>query len=231
MIKCLIIEDEIAGQLILEKKLSKFFPTINVLAKIDNVNEAVAFLENNSIDLLFLDVEIKGGTGLDVISRLNDNVNFEIIYITAYAEYAIKAINLKASYYMVKPIQDDELIKGVNGVLESILDKNNGLGMFVSGNNGLSLIKYADIFYMTSDGAYTKIMTSTGVVLSSKNLGKLEKELPENIFFRCHHSYLVNLTKINSFIPGRSGALILKNNQEIPVAQRRMNELKEKFKN
>ncbi len=228
MIKCLIVEDEQAGQQILLRKLATLYPECNVLSIIDNKDEAVQFITNNEVDLVFLDVQIIGGTGLDVLQECQKR-NFETIFITAYDNFAISALNENASYYLLKPIMDEEFSKGMSSVLEKIKATKSPTKILIP-NKGVYLpINLVDILYFESDGAYTYVVTSEERVLSSKNIGYYEKSLPNDIFKRPHHSYIVNIDKIHLFKKGRSGLLIMQNEKEIPVSQRKMNDFMDYF--
>jgi two-component system LytT family response regulator len=228
MIRCLIVEDEFAAQQILLKKIAMYYPEVQVLDVINNKNDAVDFIDRNELDLVFLDVQIKGGTGIDVLQSAAKR-DFETVFITAYDQYAIEALNENASYYLLKPIRDADFQKGLSLILARINAKKESSFILVP-NKGIQLsIRTEDIIYLESDGAYTSIVTNADTYLSSKNLGYYEKTLTTNHFVRSHHSYIVNLSKIQSLKRGRSGLLIMKNGIEIPVAQRRMNDFLEYF--
>lgn len=222
MINCLIVEDEIAGQTILSKKINTFFPECKVNAIIESKDEAIRYLKNNTVDLVFLDVHLKGGTGLEVL--MTSEINFETVFITAHREYAIEALNSGASYYLLKPIQDSEFKKGLEIILERIKHKKTVSTILVSDKNAQIPIKVDDILYFKSEGAYSHIYTEAGQFLSSKSIGYYEQQLLSEMFIRTHHSYLVNNKKISRLVKGRSGRLIMSNGDEIPVAQRRLNE-------
>ena len=228
MIKCLIVEDEHAGQQILLRKLTNLYPECEVLAIIDSKDEAVHFINNNELDLVFLDVQIIGGTGLDVLQECQKR-NFEAIFITAYDNFAISALNENASYYLLKPIIDEEFAKGMSIVLEKIKQSKSPSKILIP-NKGVYLpINLCDIYYFESDGAYTYVVTSEDRVLSSNNIGYYEKNLPSEKFKRPHHSFIVNVDKIHLFRKGRSGVLIMQNDKEIPVSQRKMNDFLDYF--
>lgn len=221
MINCLIVEDEIAGQTILSKKINTFFPECKVNAIIESKGEAIDYLKDNAVDLVFLDVHLKGGTGLEVL--MSSEINFETVFITAHREYAIEALNNGASYYLLKPIQDSEFRKGLEIILERIKQKKVVSTILVSDRNIQIPIKVEDILYFKSEGSYSHIHTASNQFLSSKNIGYYEQLLTDN-FIRTHHSYLVNNKKISRLVKGRSGLLVLSNGDEIPVSQRRLNE-------
>jgi len=226
MIRCLIIEDDLSNQIILQNKLFRLYPEIEVIDIIDNVNDAIIFLKENEVDLVFADMHIIGGTSLDVFRAIEAPLNFEIIYITAHTDLAIDAINMKASYYLIKPIKDKPFRDGMARLLEIIDNKKGGAGIWISTKTEQCKIPFSSIIYMASDGAYTKIVTEDKDFLSSRNLGKFESELPKNLFYRIHHSYIVNLDKVKKVQFGKNSFVNISDDISLPVAQRRLKDLK-----
>ncbi len=232
MIRCLVVEDEFAAQQLLLKKLNVFYPDVEVLAVVNNKAEAIDFIKNNSLDLVFLDVRIKGGTGIDVLQEVPDR-QFEAIFVTAYDDYAIHALNENASYYLLKPLRNADFQKGMEAVLKRIRAKKEPDFIFVPYKGVDIRIPVKEIIYLESDGAYTYLVTETERYISSRNLGYYEKKFPAYRFIRSHHSFIVNLSHVHSFKKGRSGALLMGNGVEIPVSQRRMMDFRkaaERFK-
>lgn len=222
-INCIIVEDEIAGQTILSKKLNTFFPDCQINAILESKDKAIDYLYNNTVDLVFLDVHLKGGTGLDVLK--NSEINFETIFITAHQNYAIDAINNGASYYLLKPIQDLDFKRGMSIILERIKNKKAPSTILVSHKNIQIPIDIKDIIYLKSEGAYSHIITKDEQFLTSKNIGHYEQLVAGIGFVRTHHSYLVNTKCISKLLKGRNGTLIMNNTDEVPVSQRKMNDL------
>jgi two-component system, LytTR family, response regulator len=229
MIKCLIVEDEFASQQILLRKLSLDFPQISVAAIVDNKDEAIAFIDGNEPDLVFLDVQIKGGTGLEVLAGCS-NRDFEAIFITAYDHFAIEALNSNASYYLLKPLRDEDFRKGVDLVVSRILEKKASGFILVPEKGQQVTIRMEDILFLESDGPYTNVVTEGRRYVSSRNIGYYEKMLPLSLFIRTHHSFIVNVRRIRSVVKGRTGMLVMDDGSEVPVAQRRKNDLREFFR-
>jgi two-component system LytT family response regulator len=228
MVSCVIVEDDKLSQELLIKKLATSHPECQVVAVFENKIDAVNFLNNNTIDLVFLDVNLREGSGLDVLEEAEKRT-FETIFITAHDNFAISALNQNASYYILKPINDDEFAKGMALVVDKIRNSKSPSKILIP-NKGVYLpINLSDIFYFESDGAYTYVVTTDDRVLSSKNIGYYEKTLPAETFKRPHHSFIVNVDKINLFRKGRSGVLIMQNEKEIPVSQRKMNDFMDYF--
>ncbi|MEZ4890272.1 MAG: LytTR family DNA-binding domain-containing protein [Crocinitomicaceae bacterium] len=228
MIKCLIIEDEEAGQVLLKNKLTKFFPDIEIVAIIDHFNDATAYLQKHEVDLAFVDVHIKGGLGLDLLKSdlLKNSV---AIFITAYDKYAIEALNAGASYYFLKPLSNEDFKNGMEIVLSKYFDNKQKEKLFITNTNKTIPIDYDDILFIKSDGTYSLITTDNEVHVSSKNIGFYEQTLPVSLFARPHNSYLVNIQKIAALSKSRNGSIILVNGQEIPVSQRKLSSFIEQF--
>ncbi|PBQ31128.1 hypothetical protein CNR22_04900 [Sphingobacteriaceae bacterium] len=225
--RTLIVEDEIAGQELLKKNISENFPDCRVIAVVDNVEEAVAQIDLLKPELLFLDIHIKGGTGFDVLKRVAEKT-FEVIFITAHNNYTLQALRAQAIDYILKPINRTEFITAVDRasklVREAKKDLNlvaNFLSVYTSA--GLEFIKFDTIVFLEADGAYTTIHTQENSVVSTKNIGEYESILPA-FFYRCHHSFIININQIKKFTKGRSGILIMNNDHHVAVSQRKMKE-------
>lgn len=229
MIKCLIVEDEIAGQVILKQKLKEFFPQCIIENTIDNKEEALDFLSKNEIHLAFLDVEIKGGTGIEILQSIDTN-KIETIFITAYKKYAIEALNNKASFYLLKPISNAPFKKGMNEVIEKIVNKRLSSTILVPHNKIHIPIAIKDIIYIKSEGAYSIIHIQNDHFMTSKSLSYYEDFLPKSVFIRTHNSFLVNDKHIVAVEKGRNGLLTMKNGDKVPVSQRRINDFLEHLK-
>lgn len=224
MIKIIIIEDEIAGQELLKKNILENFPECKIMAIEEHVDLAIKKIEQFKPDLVFLDINIKGGTGFDVLSHF-DTRNFEVIFVTAYDSYAIQAIRESAIDYILKPINVKDFINGVSRALESIKNTSNSSSFKsipIPTSSGSDFINIEDIIFLEAEGAYTYIYTGDKKSLSTKAIGEYETILNKKIFFRTHHSFIINMYKIEKFDKGRSGKLIMISGHSIPVSQRKM---------
>lgn len=229
MINCVIVEDEPISQQVLLQKLKFHYPQCEVLKVFDNKDEAISYLNTaDNIDLVFLDGQIHGGTGLDVLAACEGR-SFEAVFVTAYDKYAIDALNASASYYLLKPIRTEEFKRGIDFILAKINKSSISNTILVPYKGSYTALKYDDIIYFESDGAYTNIITKDDKMVSSKNLGHYEKLLPKEKFKRSHHSYILNLKHMQHLTKGRTGTIKMVNGAEIPVAQRRMQEFMQLF--
>jgi two-component system, LytTR family, response regulator len=220
---CVIIEDEFAGQEILKIKLKTFFPAIHVLAVIDSLEKAIEFLQVNKakIDFIFLDIHLKGGNGLQILNQLKDR-NFDVIFTTAFENYALEAFKENAIHYLLKPFSDEDFQTAVNRIFEKRNIHGQQDFMYISTRNEEVKLAISDIFYLKSEGSYTDIFTKDRKFTSSKNLGEFEKLLQATIFVRVHHSFIINIQKIKSIEKGKNALVHLQNQTEIPISQRKM---------
>ncbi|WP_411895693.1 LytR/AlgR family response regulator transcription factor [Winogradskyella sp. A2] len=242
-LNALIVEDEAKSREILRNYLTKYCPNISILGEASNVEEALVLIRNNDLDVVFLDVEMPYGNAFDLLDKVGD-IDFETIFVTAYNHYAIDALNAHASYYLMKPISIDELIKAVDYVME-IKTKEDALQNQVFAPNtkavygkitlpqqdGFEVIDTKDIMYCKADDNYTEIyLNNNKKKLVSKTLKYIEESLKESNFARVHKSYLVNVNEIVKYVKGKGGSVVLSNGKEVIVSASRKSELLSYFK-
>ncbi len=236
MIKAIIIDDEIYIRDIIKEKLIKYFnDDIEIVAVAGSVESAVTKIEEEKPDLLFLDIHLKEGTSFDILSKIAYK-NFEIIFITGFDEHAIKAIKVGALDYILKPIDDLEFKEAVN---KAILNSKKGDGIeklvevseeyfkgvlkkriILKTLEDVYIVYEDDILYCKSEGNYTTFYTrQSDEILISKPLKKILELLSENIFIRCHKSYLVNKNHVTRY--NKQGKLIINTETQVPVSIRR----------
>ena len=242
-LNAIIVEDEKASRDILINYLQKYCPNVKILGEAANVEEALVLIRNNDLDVVFLDVEMPYGNAFDLLDKVGDKT-FETVFVTAYNHYAIDALNAHASYYLMKPISIDELIKAVDYVVE-IKTKENALQdeVLVPKTNsvngkitipqldGFEVLETDNILYCKADDNYTEIFLNTNKKkLVSKTLKYFEDALISHNFARVHKSYLVNVNHIVKYVKGKGGYVILKSGKEIMVSASKKSELLSYFK-
>lgn len=217
-----------------------YCPDLRVLGSAGNVRKAIELLNNLKLDLVFLDIELNDGTGLDVLKTI-ENLSFKIIFITAYDKYAIEAFKYSAIDFLLKPIDPDDLIQAVEKAKVELLNDHKQIQMkilvdnlnhisiqnrkiVVSDRDSIHAILVKDIYYLEADGAYTKFILGDQVILASKNLKTFEDILLNAGFFRTHHSFLVNISQMAKFDKSE-GMLILNNGKGIAVSYRKKDAL------
>jgi len=200
------------------------------MGEAENIDEALVLINNNALDLVFLDVEMPFGNAFDLLEKVPDR-SFETVFVTAYDHYAMDALNAHASYYLLKPISIDKLIEAVDYVTE-IKEKENTLQdrvlqpkqlqmngkITIPVQNGFEVLEVDQILYCQADDNYTNIYLTDGKKLVSKTLKYFEEILTPSGFARVHKSYLVNVNKIVEYRKGKGGSIVLSNNKEIGVS-------------
>ncbi len=198
MLTCILIDDEPSAIDVLSIHAAKI-PALNVLASFTNPFEAHAYLKNNPIDLIFLDINMPGLSGLQMLDTLSFSPR--VVFTTAYSEYAVDSYDYQAIDYLLKPIEFDKFHRAVNRAEETLNQKRNENGVkrdFVFIKDGLKQIKViiAEIRYVQSDGNYLNIYTSSGRVNTRMTLRQICELLPQEQFRRVHNSYVVNIEQI-----------------------------------
>lgn len=242
MIHAMLIDDEVHSLDALRILLTEYCPQVEVIASCRSGNEAIPKIHELRPQLLFLDIEMPNMTGFELLSRVKGQ-EFEVIFTTAYNQYAINAIRFKAMDYLLKPVDEEELVQAVQRAEERIKERasnkqidvlltnikgvtNEFQKLAIPTHDGLVFVNIRDICYCCGEGNYTHIVTCTGdKYLISKTLKATEEMLSHPSFFRTHQSYLVNLNYIKQYIRGGGGYLILHDGTTIQVARSRKEEL------
>jgi len=241
-LKAILVEDEEISREILRNYIAKYCPKVDLLGEASNIEEAYELIQKNELDLVFLDVEMPYGNAFDLLDKLPDR-DFETIFVTAYDHYAIDALNNQATYYLLKPISIDELIKAVNQV-EHIKEKENELenavitpkSTLISGKitipqqDGFEVLDVNDILFCKADDNYTEIYLEKTKKVVSKTLKYFEEALQEYSFARIHKSYLVNVNTITKYKKGKGGSVVLSNGKEVMVSASKKANLLSYFK-
>jgi two-component system LytT family response regulator len=234
MIKALIIEDEKIAREVLGNYLKKYCPIVNIVGEAADYHEAVLLIKKEQPQLVFLDIEMPHGNGFDVLDACRE-VTFETIFITAYASYAIKALNKAAAYYLMKPVSIDELIASVEKaridinnktdsirnkiIIENLNEKNEGHQQIVLPTlEGFDIVKTDIIIRLQGSGNFTDLfLAGKKKKMVCRFLKYFEEVLPSN-FVRVHKSHIVNLHSVTSYHKGKGGYLVLEDNTEIEVS-------------
>lgn len=222
----------------LKDMLKRYCPVIVEINEADSVETGVLAIQNLNPSLVYLDVELGDGTGFELIKKIG-NYDFQLVFITAYNKYAVQAFRLSAIDFLQKPIDLQELLESVEKAKTSMNNKNlqkqlqvlhesmgsirtNEKKIVLKDNEAIHFVRVQDIIRCEADGAYTRFfVTNSDNILISKSLKEYEDILSAFGFIRCHHSHLVNASKILKFDKAEGGSLILDNNELIPVSQRK----------
>ena len=241
-LNAIIVEDEKISRDILRNYIGKYCLNVNLVAEADNIEDAYKLIQKHTLDLVFLDVEMPFGNAFDLLEKV-ENRTFETVFVTAYDHYAIEALNNHASYYLLKPISIDQLIKAVHFVTQ-VKEKEFKLQdqiitpkvksaegkITIPKQNGFEVIAISDIVFCKADDNYTEIHLANSKKLVSKTLKYFEKILSEYTFARIHKSYLVNVNAIVKYKKGKGGSVVVSNGKEILVSASQKSNLLSYFK-
>ncbi len=235
--KAYIVEDEKHNRDMLINLINEqFSDRIEIAGSSASILESTRFLLNVSVDILFLDIELSDGRVFDLLNRI-DYKKYKLIFITGYAEHAIKAIKYAAVDYLLKPVNTKELILAINKILGDNIQYNPILEDFlhrkqfdvteyliINSAHAVEKILFEEILFLKADGVYTQIIHVNKNTISSKPIGIYEDVLPLDQFIRCHKSFIVNKTSIKTISKRRGLDLTLYNGDSIPVAVRKRDE-------
>jgi two-component system LytT family response regulator len=240
MIKAILIDDEENARITLGGLLDGFCPEVKVVAEAETVEKGIAAILEHEPDLVFLDIRLNPGSGFDVLDAL-DSIDFEVIFVTAYNEYAIRAIRFSALDYLQKPVDVDDLVAAVDRLKEKQKEDKTALQfeIFKDALNaqygrivlptleGFVVVELKEIIRCEADRNYTHFFLHPNRKLTiSRTLKVYDELLGENGFVRIHQSHLINLAQIREYKRRKKGGIIfLADGTELPVSESRKDEL------
>ncbi len=238
MIKTIIVDDEQDGRESLEQALIEYCPEIDIISTCSSPEEALEAINNHNPDLVFLDVQMPHMSGFDVLKQLAP-IDFQVIFVTSYDRYAIKAIKFSALDFLLKPLDVDELVGAVQKAKNQIAAGSsmhryqsvlNNI-QYTSGKieklaiptfEGIDFYNTNDIIYCSAEGNYTTLhMVLMKKEVVSKNLKDFDNLLSNSGFCRVHKSYLVNMQHARKYIKGDGGYVILTDDHHVDISRRR----------
>lgn len=246
MLKAIIVDDEARSRKLLQTLIEEYCEEIEIIAVADDVPSAVQVIRQKRPDLVFLDIEMPGYTGFQLLDFFEE-IDFEIIFATAYREYAIQAFEVSAIDYLLKPIQIDQLLRAVEKVKKQVHQafqqqriwalqenlKQDGLVSKIAlpVSDGLFFVEVSDILYLSAERSYCNVHLIDGNrMLVSRNLKELERLLPHPFFFRSHRSYLINLNYIEQLVRKDGGYITMSNGDVVSLSRARRDLMLEKIK-
>ena len=245
MLKACIIDDEANSREVLELMLRENHPDISIEATASNIRDGLEIIQSFQPDLIFLDIEMPGGTGFDLVKELAEPLP-DIIFCTAYGHYAIKAIECSALAYLLKPVSSQKLYDALQKVrvksnplqrklqmhvLEEQLNTGKEATRFLINTvEDTKVIRFEEVICCVAESNYTRIYLSDGTkIIASRTLKDFETILSRPNFFRIHHSYLINLNFIRRIIKTDGCTVELPHDIKLDVARSRREELMEKI--
>ena len=248
MITAIIIDDEKDARFLLRNLLERHFgDNINVVAEADDVAPGIKAIAEHKPDLVFLDIQMRKGTGFDLLAKM-ENIDFEVIFITAYNQYAVDAFKFSAFGYLLKPIKTKELGEvihkledhlsvlknGINKRLKVLVENYGNDGeiqkLIISNVEGFQVVKVSSIVRLEGDRNYTHfILEDNKKITTSKSLGEYEELLNQYGFFRIHQSTIVSLRHITGYLKGDGGSVEMSDGANLKVSRHRKSEFLDRF--
>ncbi|MCB0547881.1 MAG: response regulator transcription factor [Phaeodactylibacter sp.] len=246
-IRAIIVDDEQDSRESLRNYTAKYCPGVEVVAECSNIQEAKAAIGEHHPSLVFLDIEMPYGNAFDLLEQLEE-VNFEVIFITAFSQYAIQALNMSAAYYILKPIDIEELIHAVEKGRERLLaNETINTARILKENlslpakqkqrivlpliDGFEVVELSDILYCEANDNFTRFYLTNGQApMICRKLKYYEHMLFGQGFCRIHRSYMVNLDYVKRYIKGKGGAVILSDGKELQVSNSRKEDFLKQFR-
>jgi two-component system LytT family response regulator len=250
MITAILIDDDDNLRAGMQSLLGRYAPEIKIIGEADSVKTGSELLLQNPPQVVFLDIHLGDGSGFDLLEEVNKKgkLNSQIVFITAHEQYAIKAFRFSALDFLLKPIDPEEL-KKVIGKIKTVLEKSTNVAhidlllenirkkvdnfkrIALSTSDGIHLFEISDIIRCESLDNYTKFfIKNSKPILISKTLKEYEELLTEHGFERIHQSHLINLAYLKSYIKKEGGYVIMADNTNLPVSQRKKDRLQELIK-
>ena len=245
-LKIAVVDDEKHGRESIKTMIRRNFPDFEICGEADSVASAIKLIENSKPDILFLDIELTDGTGFDILEEVKADINFEIIFATAFNYYAIKAIKFSALDYLLKPVDVKELVAAIENakfkisnkinrsqnihLLKKQLSKQSTDKITLPTESGYIFVSIDDIIRCQAESNYTTFYFKNGKsVLISHTLKDYEELLQDNKFFRVHNSHLINMSYVVKYLKGKTPRVVMSDGTEIEVSIRKKDEFLKYF--
>lgn len=235
MLKAVIIEDEKISREVLNNYIVKYCPDVEVLGSADDITKGIACINKYKPDIVFLDIEMPKGNGFDLLEKI-DNITFKTIFVTAFSNYAIRALNLSAAYYILKPVSIDELVKAVEKVKKLRQEKNQwsptrvlleNIQTTVKQNkkivlpllDGFEMVEVKDIVWCGANDNFTAFHFLSGkTMLICRTLKFYQELLSDYDFIRIHKSHMINKNHIVKYNKGKGGSLTMADGSHLDIS-------------
>jgi two-component system LytT family response regulator len=247
MLRALVIDDEVNIRNMIIEIIKKYCNGTRVVGQAGSVQEGLSRIRDLNPDLVLLDIKMDDGTGFDLLEKL-EKINFKVIFVTAYQEFALQAIKFSALDYILKPVDPEELISAIDAAGDLILEQQqiqiehltdsiksnhqDSKKILLKTSENIHLVKFSDIIYFEADSGYTRFYLSDDrSIVVSKSLAEYEDFFKDFGFYRVHKSYIVNLQKILRFEKEDGGNLVMEEDHKVPVASRKKDQILQIFEN
>jgi two-component system LytT family response regulator len=245
MIRCILIDDESDSLEVMEMLLKKHCPAVTIDAICNTAEAGLAAINKFRPDVVFLDIEMPNMNGFDMLEKFDD-LFFEVVFVTAYHQFAIKAFRYSALNYLLKPVDPDDLVETIGRIersksntlkeqmellLQTVNSKEQTIARIaLTTSYGMLFVETKDIIFCESDNNYTSVkMTGGRKILVSKTLKEIDDTLSGPDFYRIHNSYLINLGHIQKFVRGDGGYVVMDDETVVSISRTRKQEFLDLF--
>lgn len=237
MLKSVIVDDEIASIDSLEILLNNSHVKIDIVGRASDINEAICVINETKPDLVFLDIEMPGGTGFEVLEQI-DKVDFNVIFVTAYNQYAIKAFKYAAVDYILKPIDVTALYAAINraelsipvgfdqrvAIAKESLAAELPLRIALNSIDSVEIVEVENIIQFVGEGNYTRVHLTNGKpILVSRSIKEYEELVQSPLFFRCHKSHIINFNCVKR-VDKHNSIMVMVDESEACISRRKKSE-------
>lgn len=244
MIKAIVIENDNRTLDLIVKTIETYIPNVSIASQVSDLKSGISAINEHDPDLVLLDIKLQDGSGFELIDHFG-KPDFKVIFLSSYADYAIKAIKYNAIDYLLKPVKEEDLaqaIKKADDLIRyeeklqakalggSIENLNNNHRLILKSSDQVHLINTSDIIHIEADGNYSTFYLTDGrKILISRSTREYEEVLIDQGFHRIHKSHIININKMSYFDKVDGGTLVMCNGDQVPVASRKRDMLMELF--
>ncbi|MEO6721563.1 MAG: LytTR family DNA-binding domain-containing protein [Ferruginibacter sp.] len=246
MIRCILIDDEADSLEVMELLLKTYCPQVKIEAICNSAEQGIVAINKYRPDVVFLDIEMPNMNGFDMLEKF-DELFFDVVFVTAYHQFAIKAFRYSALNYLLKPVDADDLVETIRRIekskavplkeqmellMQSVSQTANQTisRIALTTSYGMLFVETKDIIYCKSDDNYTSVMMTGGKkILVSKTLREIDETLSGPDFYRIHNSYLINLGHIQKFVRGDGGYVVMDDDTTVSISRNRKQEFLDLF--
>ncbi|MCD4731010.1 MAG: LytTR family DNA-binding domain-containing protein [Bacteroidales bacterium] len=244
MIKAIVVEDDHRTLDLITRTVESYCPNVSIVSHASDMKSGIGIINEHEPDLVLLDIKLKDGSGFDLIEHFG-KPDFKVIFISSYADYAIKAIKYNAIDYLLKPVKEEDLAQAIKkaddliryeeklhakALGESIKNLSNSQKLILKSSDQVHLVSTSDIVHIEADGNYSTFYLVDGKkIVISKSTKEFEELLFDQGFHRIHKSHIVNINQMSYFDKVDGGTLVMVNGDQVPVASRKRDMLMELF--
>ena len=245
MIRCILVDDESNSLEMMEWLLQTYCPEVKIEALCNSAESGIQAIAKHRPDVVFLDIEMPHMNGFDMLEQF-DKLYFDVVFCTAYDQFAIKAFKYSALNYLLKPVDPDDLKETIRRIeAKQAIPTREQLELLINGikttqkqtinrialttSDGMIFVSTADILYCEAESNYTSVVLQNKKIVVSKTLKEIDEALSGSDFYRIHNSFLININHVQRFVRGDGGYVVMNDGKSIGISRSRRQEFMELF--